>query len=44
MDIHEYQAKIILQKYGVLIPEFAVFLTLEECKKIVKNLKFEMTF
>lgn len=39
MDIHEYQAKIILRKYGAPIPDFAVFSNLDECKKIVEEMQ-----
>lgn len=41
MDIHEYQAKIILKKYGIPIPEFAVFSSVEECKKQVEEMELE---
>jgi succinyl-CoA synthetase beta subunit len=37
MDIHEYQAKMILQKYGVPITEFAVFSSLSELRAIVSK-------
>jgi len=39
MDIHEYQAKIILKKYGIPTPDFAVFSTVSECRAIVSNLR-----
>lgn len=35
MDIHEYQAKIILKKYGVPMPEFYVFSNLDLFKEFV---------
>lgn len=35
MDIHEYQAKIILRKYGVPMPEFSVFSNLDLFKEFV---------
>ncbi|HRD55929.1 MAG TPA: succinate--CoA ligase subunit beta, partial [Parachlamydiaceae bacterium] len=41
MDMHEYQAKMILKKYGVPITEFAVFSTLEECKEQMEKLGLE---
>lgn len=41
MDIHEYQAKIILQKYGIPVTPFAVFSTLDECKEIVQRERLE---
>lgn len=39
--MHEYQAKMILKKYGVPITEFAVFSTLEECKEQMEKLGLE---
>lgn len=41
MDIHEYQAKTILKKYGVPSPDFAVFKTISECRSIVSNMRLE---
>jgi len=41
MDIHEYQAKIILKKYGIPVPDFAVFSNLEECRRIVSDSRWE---
>ncbi len=38
MDIHEYQAKIILKKYGVPVPDFVVFSDLDACKKAISDL------
>lgn len=38
MNLHEYQAKEILKKYGVPIPEFGVASSLEEAKKIAHKL------
>jgi len=35
MDTHEYQAKIILKKYGVPMPEFTVFSKLEHLKEYI---------
>jgi succinyl-CoA synthetase beta subunit len=32
MNLHEYQAKKILKKYGVVIPEFGVISTVEEAR------------
>ena len=40
MNTHEYQAKEILQKYGVPIPKFGVAKNLQEVKKIVHEMKF----
>lgn len=37
MDIHEYQAKHILAKYGVPIPEFAVASSVKEVEEILKS-------
>lgn len=38
MDIHEYQAKIILKKYGVPVPEFAVFSDVKSCERAISDL------
>ncbi len=35
MDLHEFQTKSILLKYGIPIPDFAVFSTLEELQSIM---------
>lgn len=37
MNLHEYQAKKILKKFGVPIPEFWVVSNAEEAKKVVKE-------
>jgi succinyl-CoA synthetase beta subunit len=37
MDIHEYQAKIILKKYAIPLPDFAVFSSMAECRAIVSK-------
>lgn len=37
MNIHEFQAKLILQKYGVPIPEFFVASNLEEVKQEIQE-------
>ena len=41
MNLHEYQAKKILKKYGVLIPKFGIASSVEEAKKIAHKLKLE---
>ena len=41
MNLHEYQAKEILRKYGVSIPQFGVASTLEEAKNIAQKLKLK---
>ncbi len=38
MNTHEYQAKEILRKYGVPIPDFGVASTRQEVEQIIKNL------
>lgn len=38
MNIHEYQAKIILRKYGIIIPDFAVISTLDEVQEAVEKM------
>lgn len=37
MDLHEYQAKMILRKYGILIPDFAVASNFSEVRQIIDN-------
>jgi succinyl-CoA synthetase beta subunit len=39
MNIHEYQAKSLLQKFGVAVPKGGVAYTPEEAEKIAKGLK-----
>jgi len=34
MNLHEYQAKKILKKYGIVIPEFGIASSVEDAKKI----------
>jgi succinyl-CoA synthetase beta subunit len=41
MNIHEYQAKEILQSYGVPIPPFAVASKAHDAEKIVKQLNLK---
>ncbi|MCI0381950.1 MAG: ADP-forming succinate--CoA ligase subunit beta [Chlamydiae bacterium] len=41
MNTHEYQAKEILKKYGIPIPEFGVAGNEEEVKEIIKRLKLK---
>lgn len=38
MNIHEYQAKLILRKYGIPIPNFAVVSTLAEVEEAIKKM------
>jgi succinyl-CoA synthetase beta subunit len=38
MNLHEYQAKQVLQKYGVTIPEFGVASSVEEAKHVAERL------
>jgi succinyl-CoA synthetase beta subunit len=38
MNLHEYQAKIILRRYGIPVPDFAVASTLEEVEEIIAQL------
>jgi succinyl-CoA synthetase beta subunit len=37
MNLHEYQAKKILKKYAIPIPEFGVASTLEEVRRIIEE-------
>jgi succinyl-CoA synthetase beta subunit len=39
MNIHEYQAKSLLQKFGVAVPSGAVAYTPEEAEKVARSLK-----
>ncbi|MDN3509576.1 MAG: ADP-forming succinate--CoA ligase subunit beta [Candidatus Neptunochlamydia sp.] len=41
MDTHEYQAKEILKKYGMPIPEFGVAASPAEAKQVVQELGFK---
>lgn len=41
MNLHEYQAKKILQDYGIAVPPFAVAASVEEVRKVVKELNLE---
>lgn len=38
MNTHEYQAKKILQKYGIPVPEFYVFSSLDELEELLQSL------
>lgn len=38
MNLHEYQAKKILKKYGIPIPEYGVASTVEEAKRLAEEL------
>ena len=38
MNLHEYQAKRVLKKFGVRVPDFAVISTVEEALKAAKEL------
>lgn len=41
MNLHEYQAKKILKRYGIPIPEFGVAASVEEAKRIADDLKLD---
>ena len=41
MNLHEYQAKEILKRYGIKIPGFGVATTVEEAKQIAKDLHLD---
>lgn len=41
MNLHEYQAKKILKKYGILVPAFGVAGSVEEAKKVADELHLE---
>ena len=38
MNIHEYQAKALLQKFGVAVPKGAVAYTPQEAEKVARSL------
>ena len=38
MDVHEYQARNVLKKFGIPIPEYAVASNLEEAKQAIQDL------
>lgn len=41
MDIHEYQAKEILRKYGIPVPDFVVISNLKEAEEAIHLLKLD---
>ncbi len=41
MNLHEYQAKKVLKKYGIPIPKFGVASNVEQAKQVVKELGLE---
>ncbi len=41
MNLHEYQAKKVLKKYGIPIPEFGVASSVEKAQRIADELKLE---
>lgn len=41
MNVHEYQAKQILKKYGVLVDEFAVVSTLAEVEEAINHMSLD---
>lgn len=41
MNLHEYQAKKILKKYGIPIPEFGIASSAEEAKNVAEELGLE---
>lgn len=41
MNTHEYQAKIILKKYGIPIPEFAVVSDMDDVRNAVRDMGLE---
>ncbi|PCI77901.1 ADP-forming succinate--CoA ligase subunit beta [Candidatus Aerophobetes bacterium] len=38
MDTHEYQAKVILERYGLPIPQYGIAKNLDEAKKVIQDL------
>lgn len=41
MHLHEYQAKTVLRKYGILVPDFEVASSLEEARKALDRTKWD---
>jgi succinyl-CoA synthetase beta subunit len=41
MNVHEYQAKEVLKKYGISIPAFGIASTREEAEQVVKDLSLK---
>lgn len=41
MNTHEYQAKNILEKYGVKVPPFRIVTTMDEAKKAVEEMNLD---
>jgi succinyl-CoA synthetase beta subunit len=41
MDIHEYQAKILLERYGIPIPAFGVASNLGEVEKLIQKMQLK---
>lgn len=41
MNTHEYQAKIVLEKYGVKIPAFRVISSVEEAQKAIEEMNID---
>lgn len=41
MNIHEYQAKIVLQKYGIPIPEFRIASNLDQVHQAIEEMGLE---
>lgn len=41
MDTHEYQAKIILKKYGIPIPEFSIVSDMDDLRNAVRDMGLE---
>ena len=41
MDVHEYQAKGVLEKYGIKVPPYGIASSKLEAEKVVKDLDLE---
>lgn len=41
MNIHEYQAKLLLRKYGIPVPDFVVVSTVSEAKDLISEHRME---
>lgn len=41
MDIHEFQAKEILKKYGIPVPDFAVVSNLKQVEEVIQSMKLD---
>ncbi len=41
MNLHEFQTKLILRKYGIPVPEFSIISELSEIREVVEKKNLE---